>query len=149
VPSAFRVQLQALFKSYEKISSALIASDPTMVPAAVSSMRKVLDAIDGSLLSVEMKLHWVEMRSMLRKSLDALRGTRDIKKQRAYYSGISNTLYDALKHYGIDSGTIYRQYCPMAFDNKGAFWLSSTKEIRNPFFGEKMLKCGSTKEELK
>jgi Cu(I)/Ag(I) efflux system membrane fusion protein len=37
----------------------------------------------------------------------------------------------------------------MAFDNKGAYWLSETEEIRNPYFGDVMLGCGETKEILK
>jgi len=42
----------------------------------------------------------------------------------------------------------YYQYCPMAFDNKGAYWISNETEIRNPYFGEKMLKCGENKDTL-
>lgn len=34
----------------------------------------------------------------------------------------------------------------MAFDNKGAFWLSEIEEIRNPYFGEAMLNCGEVHE---
>jgi Cu(I)/Ag(I) efflux system membrane fusion protein len=37
----------------------------------------------------------------------------------------------------------------MAFDNKGAYWLSETKEIRNPYFGDKMMTCGEVKKEFK
>ncbi|MGO1729050.1 MAG: DUF3347 domain-containing protein [Flavobacteriaceae bacterium] len=37
---------------------------------------------------------------------------------------------------------LYEQYCPMYADNRGASWLSLDKEIRNPFFGSQMLKCG-------
>jgi Cu(I)/Ag(I) efflux system membrane fusion protein len=33
-------------------------------------------------------------------------------------------------------------------DNKGAYWLSEIEEIRNPYFGEKMLSCGETIESL-
>ena len=36
----------------------------------------------------------------------------------------------------------------MAFDNQGAYWLSNAKQIRNPYFGEKMLTCGEVKEKL-
>jgi len=43
---------------------------------------------------------------------------------------------------------LYRQYCPMAFQNKGAYWLSSEKKIMNPYFGDKMLHCGVVKEEF-
>ena len=38
---------------------------------------------------------------------------------------------------------LYHDHCPMAQDNKGAMWLSETKEIRNPYFGDKMMTCGS------
>ena len=36
----------------------------------------------------------------------------------------------------------------MAFDNKGAYWLSEEKEIRNPYFGSKMLTCGETADSV-
>lgn len=49
----------------------------------------------------------------------------------------------------ITSGKLYKQYCPMAFNNEGAFWLSTSKEIMNPYFGDKMLHCGSTKGTIK
>ena len=39
--------------------------------------------------------------------------------------------------------TIYIQHCPMADNNKGADWLSLNKAIKNPYFGDKMLHCGS------
>lgn len=39
---------------------------------------------------------------------------------------------------------LYVQHCPMAQKNNGADWLSRDKEILNPYFGEDMLRCGST-----
>ena len=44
--------------------------------------------------------------------------------------------------------TVYYQFCPMAINNKGAYWLSELKSIRNPYFGEQMMNCGETKETL-
>jgi hypothetical protein len=34
----------------------------------------------------------------------------------------------------------------MAKDGKGAMWLSETKEIKNPYFGDKMMECGEVNE---
>ena len=31
----------------------------------------------------------------------------------------------------------------MANNNKGAFWISADTEIRNPYYGDAMLTCGS------
>jgi len=44
---------------------------------------------------------------------------------------------------------VYYQFCPMAIDNKGAYWLSEESDIKNPYFGDAMLTCGETKETLK
>ena len=43
---------------------------------------------------------------------------------------------------------VYYQYCPMAFNNKGAYWMSQDREIKNPYFGDKMLECGSLEDSL-
>lgn len=34
-------------------------------------------------------------------------------------------------------------FCPMADEGKGASWVQKEGEIANPYFGEKMLKCGT------
>ncbi len=47
------------------------------------------------------------------------------------------------------SNTIYVQKCPMANNNKGALWLSSTEDVRNPYYGDAMLTCGSVIEEIR
>jgi hypothetical protein len=44
---------------------------------------------------------------------------------------------------------VYYQFCPMAFDNKGAYWISKTEDVRNPYFGLKMLSCGEIVQEIK
>jgi len=38
------------------------------------------------------------------------------------------------------------QFCPMADDFKGGFWLSKDSAIKNPYFGSRMMTCGSTKK---
>jgi hypothetical protein len=49
----------------------------------------------------------------------------------------------------LASGEIYKQYCPMAFEGKGDYWYSNSKDIFNPYYGNKMLKCGRVQETIK
>ena len=72
-----------------------------------------------------------------------------IEAQRAAYEDLSKQMMEKVRNSGVANGEIYVQHCPMAINNKGASWLSSNKEIRNPYFGEKMLTCGETKETIK
>ena len=44
---------------------------------------------------------------------------------------------------------IYVQHCPMANDGKGANWLSKENQVKNPYYGSKMMTCGKTVETLK
>ena len=72
----------------------------------------------------------------------------EIAHQREHFKSMSNKLYSLVKNSEVNEQTLYWQYCPMAFENQGAYWLSDNSEIRNPYFGDKMLKCGSTKETI-
>ena len=61
---------------------------------------------------------------------------------------LSKDVYDLVKAFG-GGQVLYKNFCPMYNDKKGAIWLSETKTIKNPYYGKKMLTCGSVQEELK
>jgi Cu(I)/Ag(I) efflux system membrane fusion protein len=44
---------------------------------------------------------------------------------------------------------LFIQKCPMANSNKGAIWISNEEEIRNPYYGNAMLSCGSVTQVLR
>jgi len=74
--------------------------------------------------------------------------TVDVNKQRESFSELTKSMGSILEG-AIESGEIYKQYCPMAFDGKGDSWYSNSKEIRNPYYGDKMLKCGRIEATIK
>ena len=51
-------------------------------------------------------------------------------------------MIEVIQVFGAEKSGVYIQYCPMAFNDKGADWLSYDSYIRNPYFGDLMLKCG-------
>ena len=84
----------------------------------------------------------------LKVELVSIRDSEDVEKQRLAFKNLSLKVYEMGLENKNSKIKLYRQYCPMAFDNTGAFWLSSEKEILNPYFGDKMLHCGYIKDEL-
>ena len=50
-------------------------------------------------------------------------------------------MINSVQLFGVNE-KVYIEFCPMVDGNKGAYWLSLEKEIRNPYYGESMLKCG-------
>ena len=74
--------------------------------------------------------------------------TTDPKIQREFFESLSEQMIELAKSSELTSGNLFLQHCPMANGNKGANWLSISEEIRNPYFGDKMLKCGSVTEKI-
>lgn len=72
-----------------------------------------------------------------------------VKERRVIFEKVSMAMETQIAKEKITSGAVYKQYCPMAFNGKGAYWLSNSNEVRNPYFGDQMLKCGVVEKEIK
>jgi len=77
-----------------------------------------------------------------------LAGEKNIEDKRREFEMISDALWSLTRTVKYQGEKVYYQFCPMAFENKGAYWLSKEVNIRNPYFGEHMLTCGSTQDSL-
>ncbi len=75
-------------------------------------------------------------------------GVKGLEEKRKSFQMISEQMYDLIRTVQYDRVVVYHQYCPMAFNDLGAYWLSNESEIRNPYFGSKMLMCGEVKDSL-
>ena len=83
------------------------------------------------------------------KYIGSIVDAKNLKEKRAKFSELSNELAEIFRNSKLESGVVYKQYCPMANDGNGGYWLASEKKIRNPFYGSKMMGCGSVEEEIK
>jgi hypothetical protein len=127
-------KVKVVFEDYIRLETALVNTNSENTADAAKSLYAKLVAIDAE--------------EEITKTVQSIAETTDIEFQREAFvevtAYVESVLIGALK-----SGAIYKQYCPMAFGNKGAYWLSSGKEIQNPYFGDKMLKCGRVTAEIK
>ncbi len=146
VDENFKKQLTGVYSAHISLKKGLLASDPSKTKAAVSEVEDAISKVDMSLVKGAMHTGWMENMKALQGDLDQIKSTDDIEKQRLAYADFIDELYKSIKMYGISGVTIYYQYCPMARNGKGAYWLSETEEIKNPYYGEAMLTCGETKE---
>lgn len=73
--------------------------------------------------------------------------SENIAKQREHFEPLTKNVKELILITGSDRA-LYQSYCPMYNKNKGGAWLSESKEINNPYFGSKMLRCGSVQQEI-
>lgn len=147
-PEVFRKQLTGVYETSLKLTEALVASNPAQAKAAAAGVEKALASVEMTQLSGQAHTDWMTYLNEMTTGLKGIRSAGDLDKQRTAYAGFENGLYRSIKAYSIADKPVYRQYCPMALNNKGSYWLSDKKPIRNPYFGDQMLTCGETKEEI-
>jgi len=88
-----------------------------------------------------------EERAELKSIAEQLGNTENIEEQRRLFSKFTE-LAGPMFEEVLSGGTIYKKFCPMAFNNDGAYWYADVEEIKNPYFGDKMLNCGSVKKTI-
>lgn len=146
IAPAFRDQLKKVWQAYLPFKNALVASDPEKAASRLSDLKKALTETDMSLLEGDAHIKWMEQYNKMIGVLEDINGKGDLEALRKALAPISEALFESIRKFRIGDGKIYYQYCPMAFDNQGAYWLSEIEEINNPYFGDMMLRCGETRE---
>ncbi len=147
-PTAFKEQLVELTQEYLALKDALVATDPIQASYSASKMLEKLSQVDMSLVKGDVHLYWMEQQKALQAHGQQITELENIEEQRKQFDFLSQALINAIKVFGIPNDTFYVQHCPMAFDNAGADWISSVEEIKNPYFGDKMLTCGLVQETI-
>lgn len=124
-----------VIQAYLHLKDDLVKSDPDAAKITAKNLVASLDNMEEP----EVKT--------IREYAMRIKGSDDINVQREAFKPLSDSFAEFASH--KDMGIkLYKQYCPMAFDNTGGFWLSAQEEIYNPYYGNKMLHCGVVKEEI-
>lgn len=135
---------EAILTAYFNLKDALVADDESKAKELGASLEKSLENLDVSKYTDAQKL---ELKDII---IDAKEHAEHISKspiahQREHFKVLSKDIIDMVTITGA-SNKLYEQYCPMY--EKGSAWLSMNKEVRNPYYGSKMLKCGKVQREI-
>ena len=122
------------YDQYLHLKDVLVLSDSIQAQGASKDLAGTLAKITASENSTKMAYD--------------LAAERSLSKQRILFTTLSTELIAMFKKVEISSGSMFVQYCPMANDGNGAYWLASETEIRNPYYGDEMLNCGEVKETI-
>ena len=148
VDSKFQEQLKTVFDKYIILKDALIKGDSKTSTQASSMILKNLAEVDMKLLKGDAHNSWMQLSTDLKTHTRSLNSTADIKTQRNHFKPLSSSLIMAVEKFGVNM-QVYSQFCPMADNNKGGYWLSLEDKVLNPYFGDAMLKCGEVTKTIK
>ena len=131
--------LDDLTSNYMQLTSALADDNAGEAASSGKDMVQSLAKIDQTSFSTEQNKEYADI---------VAENAGNIEHQREHLDLLSADFYDLVKDFGA-SKPVYKVFCPMYNDSKGAFWLSSSKDVKNPYYGKGMLTCGEVQEEIK
>lgn len=140
--------LQQLLNTYYALKDNLVAADSIRSKEAAAQLASALDTLQLQ-ADTSLKLSSLTYPSVIKEASVNLSKTTVLEEQRAVFETISDNMFELIQTLRPSGIETYRQYCPMAFNDKGAYWLSNVNKIKNPYYGKKMLTCGEVAQELR
>ena len=147
VPDEYRKQLWAVTEKYLSLHEALASDDKDNASKAADNVLQALNAVEMSLLTGNAHNVWMVNSTNMKEALKTIKQANAIEPMRKGFEKLSIELIAVVRQFGVHPDkTLYKINCPMAFNNKSAVWLQMDEDIRNPYFGASMYKCGKVTE---
>ena len=140
--------ISEVYADYIGLKNSLTKDNADSAAAYAKKLFKDIDKVQMDKLTATQYTAWMNYNTKLSYDAEHIKGTAELEHQREHFISLSKTMYDLLKAFSTNTETVYYQFCPMANDGKGAYWISENSKIVNPYFGKQMLSCGSTKETI-
>jgi len=141
--------VKEMLNQYLQMKNALANDNGKDAASAGNAFVASMSKMDKNSLTSDKKKKWDDLSDDAKEMAEHIGKNADnIEHQREHFDMLSKDMYDMVKTFGAGQ-TLYQDFCPMYNNNKGAIWLSESKEIKNPYMGKKQPTCGSLKEEIK
>lgn len=147
---AFNQSFKKVLYAYYELKDQFVAEDDSAIQQCANHLLVAVDSI----LIIEFKGDSA-VKSTVQSYIDGmaaemkgLLGEKDLESKRKSLQMVSEQLYDLIRMVQFDQEKIYHEYCPMAFNNDGATWLSNSLIIRNPYLPKTMLNCGEVRDSI-
>lgn len=130
--SAFAQNTDVLVNHYVQVKNALVNSDGKLAAAAIVKLYE----------GIKSEAEFAQQPGLLKAAEKLRQAGNDIDKQRAAFNDVSALVWKLVKASDNAGQAVYYQYCPM----KKSYWLSTEKDIQNPYYGSAMLTCGRVED---
>ena len=137
-------QTKAVLASYMAVKDALVADNKTSAATTGKHLESVLNSFEVSDYTAEQQAELNHIIDDAKEHAEHI-SKSEIDHQREHFKMLSKDMLDMMAITGAGD-TVYELFCPMY--DKGSSWLSMSKDIKNPFYGSKMLTCGSVKKQI-
>lgn len=137
-----------IVKDYLVLKNALVADNDRAAANAGKQLFANLNKVDMKTIPANKHKEFMDIFENAKENAEHIGDNAGkIDHQREHLASLSKDVSDLTALFGTTQ-KLYQDYCPMYNDGKGAVWISEAKAIKNPYYGNQMLTCGSVKKEF-
>ena len=148
--AVFNQSFSKMLEDYYSLKDNFVAEKDSLIASSARSLIVSVDSLQLNELKADSNIvATAETYTQgISSELKGLLGEKSIEAKRKSFQMVSDQLYDLVRTVQYDRAIVYHQFCPMAFNDQGANWLSNSSDIRNPYIPKKMLTCGEVKDSI-
>ncbi|WP_027879799.1 DUF3347 domain-containing protein [Mesoflavibacter zeaxanthinifaciens] len=138
------INSQTILNDYFNLKDALVVDDNAKAKELGATLATSLGKLDISKFTDAQQS---ELKDIIEDATEHAEHISEspIAHQREHFKVLSKDITDMVAITGTQV-KLYEQFCPM-YDG-GSAWLSMSKDIKNPYYGSKMLNCGKVQKEI-
>ena len=136
-----------VLSAYLNLKNALVANDAKTASASAKTMLGEIGKVPMDKMTSEQHALWMKYTKKLSYDATHINEVAELDHDREHFASLSKNMYAVAKAFPTTT-PVYYQFCPMANENKGAYWLSEQEKIHTPYYGDKMNGCSSNKETI-
>lgn len=140
-----------VLNQYMQLKDALVSDSAVQATDAAKKLVESCnpDSAQIKLYPAEQQTAFINLCREVQSRATGLSSAPELNMKRTIFREMTASVRRLTENFGSGKNTVYQQYCPMAFDNTGASWLSMDSKIRNPYLPKTMPKCGRIEDTLK
>lgn len=132
--------IAVVLADYFALKDALVASNAKLAMKNAETLNGAMHGVNVEKLPKELQATWTEVMQAVMPNLHPLADSGDLDQQRQLFAKLTAPMAKLVEA-APQAMPIYLDHCPMF--NGGSDWLSTDKTIKNPFYGDMMIGCGS------
>ncbi len=149
-PVKTAVSIKDIVGAYLHMKNAFTKDNTNGAAAAGQTLQATFINFDTKTLSAQQQKIFTDIADDAKEHAEHIAANGgNIAHQREHFEMLTKDMADLIKTFGNGGQTLYKDFCPMYNNGKGGFWISETKEIKNPYLGKAMPTCGTMKQEMK
>jgi hypothetical protein len=131
-----RSNMNNVFSVYLDIKDELVDNDSVDAKKEAQELISTIMKAQTDVGEENIGKKWRLSSEKIKAASDKIQAATTLSAQRTLFNTLTESMFEAIREYGLDGKTVYQLSCASALSSKGGMWLTDSKDADNPYAGK-------------